>query len=150
MYYNEHFLPNLLTIKFFLTGLTLDRRVFTRIEIPGAKIKYKKNGKSNFLNSLSRSIDIMNLSKSGIFFPIDETLKYGDPVIMKIQFPDGKYLRLKGQIRWQNSPNTNSSNHVGVQFSPFGEQGDHNPIEALEYLRSMDGLALVKPDEIKN
>ncbi len=128
----------------------MDKRVFTRIEIPGAKIKYKKNGKSNFLSSLSKSVDIMNLSKSGICFQIDKTMKYGDPVIMKIQFPDGRNLQLKGQIRWHNLQQTNSSYHAGVQFAPFGRQSDYNSIEALEYLRSMEGLALIKYEEEQN
>jgi len=130
----------------------LDRRVFTRIEIPGAKIKYKRNGKSRFLSSLSKSVEIMNLSKSGICFPIDETLKYGDPVVMQVDFPDGKNFRLKGQIRWHNlrQENSNSSYHAGVQFAPFGQQSNYNSIEALEYLRSMEGLAVVKFDEEQN
>lgn len=125
----------------------MDRRVFTRIEIPGAKIKYKKNGKSKFLSSLSKSVDIMNLSKSGICFQIDETVKYGDPVVMQINFPDGKNLRLKGQVRWHNLQQTGSSYHAGVQFAPFGQLSNYNSIEALEYLRSMEGLALEKPEE---
>jgi len=130
----------------------LDRRVFTRVEIPGAKIKYKKNGKSRFLSTLSKSVEIMNLSKSGICFPIDETLKYGDPVVMQVDFPDGRNFRLKGQVRWHNlqQGSSTSSYHAGVQFAPFGRQSSYNSIEALEYLRSMDGLAIVKNEEDKN
>jgi hypothetical protein len=128
----------------------LDRRVFTRIQIPGAKIKYKKNGLSSLLSSLSKPVEIMNLSKSGICFPIDETLKYGDPVIMKIQFPDGRNLNLKGQVRWHNLQHSSSSYHAGIQFSPFGSQSNYNPIEALEYLRSMDGLSIMKQEKEQN
>lgn len=125
----------------------MDRRVFTRIEIPNAKIRYRKIGLRNLLNSLSRPVHIKNLSKSGICFPIDDKLQFGDPVVMRIQFPDGKNLRLKGEIRWQNNEHSDTSFHVGVQFSPFGTQTDYNPIEALEYLRSMDGLTFTGPEE---
>ena len=132
------------------TGLDLDRRVFTRIEIPGAKIQYRKTGMRSLLNILSKPVHIKNLSKSGICFPIDDKLRFGDPVVMKIQFPDGKNLRLRGEIRWQNERNAGPSSHVGVQFNPFGSQTEYNPIEALEYLRSMEGLAFVKTDEASN
>ena len=123
----------------------MDRRVFTRIEIPGAQIQYKKIGARNILNILSKPVDIRNLSKSGLCFPIDNSLKYGDAILMKIHFPDGKQFRLKGQIRWYNA-NTSDNQHVGVQFHPFGEQHEYNPIEALEYLRRMNGLDIVKPE----
>lgn len=125
----------------------MDRRVFTRIEIPDAKIRYRKIGLRNLLNILSKPVHIKNLSKSGICFSIDNKLRYGDPIVMKIQFPDGKNLRLRGEIRWQNDLNSDTAFHIGVQFFAFGVQTDYNPIEALEYLRAMDGLTFMKPDQ---
>ena len=123
----------------------MDRRVFTRIKIPGAKIQYRKIGLRNLLNILSKPTHIKNLSKSGICFSLDDKLRYGDPIVMKIQFPDGKNIRLRGEIRWQNGLNSDTALHVGVQFLAFGAKTDYNPIEALEYLRAMDGLAFMKP-----
>lgn len=127
----------------------MDRRLFTRIEIPEAKIQIKRSGKNGFFSNLSKPTSILNLSKSGLALNMDRQMAYGDIIQMKLSFPDGKRIHIKGQVRWQNSGAGLEEYSAGVQFSPFGSRNDYNPVSALKYLRSIEGLGQVKinPDQ---
>ena len=118
----------------------MDRRLFTRIEIPGTTIKYKRIGSKMFFSNLSKPSDMHNLSKSGLAFDVDQALGYGEKIHVKVRFPDGKNLNLKGQIRWNNPINGGGVYKVGIQFFPFGKSRNYNSLNTLDYLRSIDGL----------
>jgi hypothetical protein len=120
----------------------MDKRVLTRILVPGAHVQYKKNSPKSLFGLFSKPKAISNLSKSGVCFLSDEEMGRGEDIYMKIYFPDGNSLYLKGQIRWKDKDNTNNYFIHGVQFYPFGRDGRYNPLKALEYLRSLDGLGL--------
>ena len=64
-----------------------------------------------FFSNLSKPSDMHNLSKSGLAFDVDQALGYGEKIHVKVRFPDGKNLNLKGQIRWNNHIN-------GGQYQP--------------------------------
>ena len=122
----------------------MDRRFFTRIQIPGTTIRYKKLGVSHLTQVLSKPVNLSNLSKSGICFSIGQELMSGEYITMKIRFPDGKKLKLKGRIRWNHTTRTAEGLQIGIQFFPFGTLQSHNSIKALEYLRNLDGLHMRK------
>ncbi len=120
----------------------MDKRVLTRAVIPGARVRYKKIGTKGFFNLFSRPLDIHNLSKSGLSFQLDKKLPTGALVYMKLFFPDGHHLHLRGQVRWHRRIETAQDFSVGVQFFPFGTRGEYNPPKALDYLRAIDGQAM--------
>lgn len=122
----------------------MDRRLFTRVEIPGAKIQYKKSGVKKMLSGLSKPKEIKNISKSGLSFHLDKKFAPGEQIAMKVQFPDGNNFTLKGHVRWNNSINSADVYAVGIQFFPYGTTANYNPLSALDYLRNMEGQALTK------
>ena len=122
----------------------MDKRVFTRIQVPGAWIQFRKLGKIYSIPALSKQIDINNISKSGLCFETDCPMNYGDPISMKLNFPDGVSLRLKGQIRWNKEVDSTNHYYTGVQFNLFGTHRKYNSISTLEYLRSLNGQGLIK------
>jgi hypothetical protein len=100
-------------------------------------------GSKKFFAGMSKPSDMQNLSKSGLAFEIDQALGFGEKIHMKLQFPDGSSLELKGQIRWNVSMNGGNVYKVGIQFFPFGTSRNYNPLKALDYLRSIDGLNII-------
>ena len=121
----------------------MDRRLHTRIQIPGARVQVKKTGSSTLFSGLSKAQDIINLSKSGICFKTPKKMDRGENLQMKLLFPEGKHINLKGEIRWQNGENSDTDYTVGIQFSPFGTSNNYNSIAALDYLRSLNGLEII-------
>ena len=124
-----------------------DRRTLKRIAVPGISLKYRVGrGISRFKGS-SDALNVVNLSKSGIAFELQENIAYNTPVELRMKFPDGKKLELKGRVRW-NKNEDSAATLVGVQFNPFGEHNKYNPLHALEYLRSMKDQAIeLKPEQ---
>ncbi len=122
-----------------------ERRSFKRIEVPGAQVRYKKSKKMKLLKNFSSIDEIINVSKSGIAFHMLEEAKYGEPVEMRITFPDGNGINLKGKIRWQKPINDSGSQTIGVMFDPFGTKKEYNPMQALDYLRSLKDQAISQP-----
>lgn len=125
----------------------MDKRELTRVVVPGARVRYKKFGAKRFFNLFSRTLDIYNLSKSGLSFKLDEELPTGAIVYMKLFFPDGHHLYLRGLVRWNRKIETAEDFSVGVQFFPFGSRGDYNPPKALDYLRAINGQAITRLEE---
>ena len=124
----------------------MDRRGFTRIKIQGAKIQYRRESVRGLWGVLSKPAEVQDISKSGLAFITNELLEHGDKIVMKINFPDGKHLKLKGQIRWNQQHSSSDSFYLGVQFAPFGYRHDYNSMSAWEYLRSMEGQSIIKPE----
>ncbi len=119
-----------------------DRRALRRISLPGATVQYRFNKGLNIFKSYSSGGDLVNLSKSGVCFYTRENVEFGTPVNLKIVFPDGHNLELKGKTRWQNNLSTNGNKRVGIQFNPFGYKSQYNPVRALEFLRSIKDLGI--------
>jgi len=122
-----------------------ERRSFKRIEIPGTQVRYKKSQRLKLLKNYSSIDEIINVSKSGVAFHMNEIVKYGEPVEMKIAFPDGNDLNLKGKVRWQKTTNGSSKQTIGVLFDPFGTKKEYNSMKALEYLRNLKDQAISQP-----
>lgn len=128
-----------------MTKESNERRSIYRIEIPGASLRYKLFKGVNVLKNYSSSPDILNVSKSGIAFKAHESAGYGDPVHIKISFPDGKDVNLKGKVRWSKKINGGNFKSIGVLFDPFGSKRQYNSIKVLEYLRSLKDQAISQP-----
>ncbi len=115
----------------------MERRAINRVSIPGTQIQYRKKNGHYLFKVLSKPVQVSNLSKSGIGFKTGQHFKFGDVVDMRIVFPDGTSLHLKGHIRWNSVDESTDKNNVGIQFFPFGKRSNYNPISALEYLREI-------------
>jgi hypothetical protein len=82
---------------------------------------------------------------------MSDALHYGENINMILIFGDGKSLKLKGLIRWQKQDNQSARFlTTGVQFNAFGKQYGYNPIWALDYLRSLDGLGISRMSETQS
>ena len=119
-----------------------ERRSIHRIEVPGVSLKFKLSRGVNVLKNYSTSPDILNVSKSGIAFKTSQTAGYGDAIHLKLSFPDGKNINLKGKVRWSKPTNGGATKAMGVLFDPFGLKRQYNSIKALEYLRSLKDQAI--------
>ena len=128
----------------------MERRSLKRVQVPGAKIRLKKSSGLGVFNLLSKESAILDISKSGLSFEIDEEFHSGDIIYIRISFPDGKSFNLKGNIRWFKD-GISECPRVGIQFHPFGSGRHYNSLKALEYLRKMDGQQIEiitrEPDE---
>lgn len=122
----------------------MDRRLFTRVEVPGAKIQYKKSGVKKMLSGLSKPREIKNISKSGLSFHLEKQFAPGEQIAMKVQFPDGNNFTLKGHVRWNNELDASNTYAIGIQFFPYGTTANYNPPSALEYLRNMEGQEIAR------
>lgn len=119
----------------------MERRSIKRIQIPGAKVRLKKPTGLGVFNLLSKPSEIIDISKSGLSFKMNEAFQYGDTICIHLSFPDGRSFSLKARIRWFKGT-TPDEPRVGIQFYPFGSGRHYNSIKALEYLRNMDGQRL--------
>jgi len=124
---------------------TDERRSIHRIEVPGVSLRFKFSKGVNVLKNYSNAPDILNVSKSGIAFKTNQSAGYGDTIQMKLSFPDGKNINLKGKVRWAKEANGNGNKAIGVLFDPFGLKRQYNSIKALEYLRSLKNQAISQP-----
>lgn len=118
----------------------MERRLISRIEVPGALVQVKKSGSNALFSGLSRPQEMLNLSKGGICFYTNKRIAKDENIQMKLFFPDGKRLSLKGNVRWNNITDDSNLGAVGIQFNPFGTSNTYNPISSLDYLRSLNGL----------
>ncbi len=123
----------------------MEKRGPVRSEIQGAILQFRRIEKGNLFSILSKPVIINNLSKSGICFLSDRLLTNGETIKMKVIFPDGKKVKLKGHIRWNKEMENHNSQYItGVQFKPFGTNESYNSLKALEVLRSIDGQSILK------
>lgn len=125
-----------------MTKKSDERRSINRIEVPGASLRFKFARGVNVLKNYSNSPDILNVSKSGIAFKSSQKAGYGDAIHLKLSFPDGKNINLKGKVRWAKDANGSGIKSIGVLFDPFGLKRQYNSIKALEYLRSLKDQAI--------
>lgn len=128
-----------------MTKKSDERRSINRIEIPGVSLRFKFARGVNVLKNYSNAPDILNMSKSGIAFKANLDADYGDSIQLKLSFPDGKNINLKGKVRWAQEANGGSTKAIGVLFDPFGLKRQYNSIKALEYLRSLKDQAISQP-----
>ena len=75
----------------------MERRSSTRIKSPGTKVQLRRLNGLGVFNVLSKPTDIVDISKSGVSFKVPETVDSGQPVEMRLTFPDGKSFNLKRQ-----------------------------------------------------
>ena len=113
------------------------KRRARRFDIPGGKGKYKKTGLFVLVKGFSTAYPVVNVSKGGLALLCDEKLAQGKKVMVQLLAPNENPLHLHARVRWRGSTHSGDM-FVGVQFMPFSERTDHNPLEALDVLRRLD------------
>ncbi len=115
----------------------MERRGLPRLAIKNATVRFKRSGFSTFLGKFSPQCPLQNLSKSGLSFYTRQSIDPGERIFLKVFFPDGFCIPLKGIVKWrQENPNDNGIS-VGVHFLPFGTHKEYNDLKSLEYLRKL-------------
>ena len=120
-----------------LKGLFMERRELPRLAIEDATVRYKRLCTNTFWTRLSPHFQLHNLSKSGLSFSTNFSVKPGDKLLLNVCFPNGDCVPLKGIVKWIKEHSRLKTTHVGVQFLPFGSHKEYNDIESLEYLRKL-------------
>ncbi|MFC1866702.1 response regulator [Thermodesulfobacteriota bacterium] len=120
------------------TAQGVDKRRCRRFEIPGATGKCKKTGLHVLLKGFSKAYPIVDISKGGLSFTCEETLKKGQKITVQLLAPNEPPLNLRSMIRRVGLSALNKDNMVGVVFMPFGNRSGGNPTEALNVLRRLD------------
>jgi len=119
----------------------MNNRYATRIEVPGTTIRYYNLSKKMFIpKAFAGESELINLSKSGACFYVNERLSFGEKLTMKFFFPDGNVFKLAGHVRWVKEAVSSISYNVGVLFSPFGIGKGYNPPSALDYFKKVHKL----------
>lgn len=108
---------------------SIERRACIRFKIPGATINYQKE--SFLFKSVSfieEFCPIIDLSRGGVRFLTQKSLKENSKVFLKISVPGERIpLTLKGVVKWVLPSEGKSYQYqVGVQFNPYGEEKDQN------------------------
>ncbi len=129
----------------------MKNRITTRIEIPGTTIRYYNLSKKSFLaKAFPDKSELINISKSGASFFVNESLDFGEKLTMKFFFPDGNIFKLAGHVRWVKDSAQYLNYNIGVLFYPFGIGKGYNPPKALEYFKivhKLDKVIIEKKDE---
>ena len=112
-----------------------DKRAFDRIAIPGASVSLRKQNKLGFLETFSKPMPLLNLTKSGACFASERKFDRGEPLCIDINIPGEEKLRLYGKIRWIKNDSPLQNCLVGAQFSAFGKGSEYNSLKSLDRLR---------------
>jgi len=107
-----------------------EKRLFARYPVKGATLQYQKD----------RTCLVVNISRGGICFLSQESLKVSSLITMKISFPGPlPSLTLKGQVCWCLPGLAHSDEYqVGVRFLPFENKKGSNPPRLLERIIKLE------------
>ena len=119
----------------------LEKRRCHRFEIPGAYVRYQRGGLWKMVSHLSPRKELANISKGGLCFDDDETLRVGDKVTVYLYLPHGVTLTIRGTVAWRGG-DVVSGYSIGVKFAAYKNAFGYNSVEVLEALRSLEALYL--------
>jgi len=107
-----------------------DKRTSFRHPVKGATLQYKTG----------RPCLVINISRGGVNFLSQESLKPNSLITMKITFPEGvSLLTLKGQVCWCLPGLGRSDEYqAGVQFLPFEKKRGSNDPRLLDKLIKLE------------
>lgn len=114
------------------------RRMCRRFRIPGASGRIKKAGLFDTLKGFSKEYPVLDLSKGGLAFSCTESFKKNQKITFQLLVPDESPLNLLSIIRKVGRLDRNGNRFCGIQFFPFGDSPDKNPVELLNVLRALD------------
>ena len=114
-----------------------EKRTCHRFEVPNSALEYKRIGLIR-QHKYEPTVRLYNISKGGLSFAVDDILKKGKTIIIKIIIPHEEPLELLAKVRWQRDSSDGYSLATGVSYMPFGKGANMNPQESLDRLRELD------------
>lgn len=114
-----------------------DRRALDRRTVAGANVTYRKSNRMGLLERYSRPFPVRDLTKSGICFESDKSVRFGEKLRVEIHIPGEKEIKLEGEVRWFGNLGADHRVFVGAQFRPFGKGRRYNSMQSLEMLRKV-------------
>ena len=114
-----------------------ERRKFRRFEIPGGKIRYRKNSGASKLKKFSREYQLLNMSLGGLQILCDSEFRYGEEIVLQIQVPKEREIKLYSKVVWQKPVALSNDIVVGFEFNTFGQGKGLNPPEIMNVLRRL-------------
>jgi len=115
----------------------VDSRADNRIEIEGARVKYRKLNGNAFSGKFTEPLHLKNISQNGASFEIHHYLRNGDTLLLDIIIPDADNIQARGVVRWTQINSWKGLTEAGIQFSQFG-WGD--PWNFVQYKNKLNKL----------
>jgi len=115
----------------------VEQRLFPRRHFPEIKAYVKRANKFLPVSKFSGPWPVKNISRCGVCLVCQKPVEIGETLIVKIIIPGQTHMLLKGHVIWCSNGSDTYQYDAGVRFFPFGTLKNHNPISALEYLRSL-------------
>lgn len=118
----------------------LERRACERFIIPGAVVNYRAEGFFFSGKYIEEAFPVFDVSRGGMRFLGNVSLKVDAKVTVKITIPDGEGpLILKGWVRWISiNPEKSYKYQIGIQFAPYGSKIGNNSPEILQKMIALE------------
>lgn len=118
----------------------IEKRACRRFKIPGATVSYKLGRVLSSKKYVEEYNPVSEISRGGIRFLGQKHPATKSKILLKISIPDEKpSLILKGRVRWVAFlPSLSYKYQIGVEFDPFGEKKDCNPLQILKRLIALE------------
>ena len=116
----------------------VEKRKCRRFQVPGAMVRYKKDGLLALTKRLSKPRLVVNLSKGGLAFECEQKFLRNEKIMTQLFISNEDPLKLRAWVRWQDWSSGSRSHFTGVEFKPFGKRRGWNSLEALDILRKLD------------
>ena len=126
----------------------LEKRACERFIVPGAVVNYKGKGVLFSGKYIEEAFPIFDISRGGVRFLSNLSLKIGVKLTVKIIIPGGEEpLILKGLVRWiQINPEKSYKYQIGIQFAPYDKNRGNNDHEILQKMIALEKQFLKGPD----
>ena len=109
----------------------IERRHLDRFKIPGANVSYKLPDGS------SSRVNIVDITRSGVRFEINDPVIIGEIIELKIIVPRKNNIFIKGHVVWTSKPDSENPAYAVVQFLPFGSDERYNSMQSYEQLKEL-------------
>ncbi|MCP4713515.1 MAG: PilZ domain-containing protein [Deltaproteobacteria bacterium] len=110
------------------------------VDIENASAQIKPTGLLGILGYSKTKYRIINISKGGMAFESDHAFKQNQRLRLLLDLPGlDEPLELTGTIRWQQGLLSKYVlKTIGIQFDPFGDKGNQNPLQAYQVLEKLE------------
>jgi len=111
----------------------IEKRTCIRFDIPGATVSFRNERRLFSSASYEEYCPLLDISRGGLRFLSQKSLKINSKLTLKISIPDDKNpFDIRGRVGWsRTNPGMSYKYQVGFQFFPYGDKKKHNPPNAL-------------------
>ncbi len=117
--------------------ISVERRVFPRFKIPGAKIIFHQEEELTGDKAISVEGLVDDISLKGIRFTSQSKLQSGAKIKLELIIPEKESISFLGNMIWISSYPKNEKTFGFIEFTPFGEGENFNPLVVQENLEKI-------------